>query len=145
MQYNRSALYESQAAFNNTGQVGGQWYFYNLNAKSFGQPEFRMKWGERVLEDNWRRKNKRAITQQTQEEGSEADSLAAENGTPVLDNKTREYYLVDIPLTDSAMDISNERLEDALYNMGVIYMDDLLDYDESIESFRALMNRYPDT
>lgn len=37
-------------------QKGGKWYFYNLTAKSFGQPEFRMRWGNRKLEDNWRRK-----------------------------------------------------------------------------------------
>jgi tetratricopeptide (TPR) repeat protein len=37
----------------------GNWYFYNPSAKSFGEPEFRRRWGNRKLEDNWRRKNKR--------------------------------------------------------------------------------------
>jgi len=144
--YNQSMLYGSnQSSTGSETQIGGQWYFYNLNAKSFGQPEFRMKWGERTLEDNWRRKNKRSLSQLTQEEGSEADTLKDGNGTPVLDNKTREYYLVNIPLTDSAMAISHERLEEALYNMGVIYKEDLLDYNESIVSFKELMKRYPDT
>jgi len=144
--YNQSMLYGSnQSSSGSETQIGGQWYFYNLNAKSFGQPEFRMKWGERTLEDNWRRKNKRSLSQLTQEEGSEADTLGDGNGTPVLDNKTREYYLVNIPLTDSAMAISHKRLEEALYNMGVIYKEDLLDYNESIVSFKELMKRYPDT
>ncbi|MCK4746169.1 MAG: hypothetical protein KAT15_04000, partial [Bacteroidales bacterium] len=53
MAFNQSMLYNSNQAGGNTGQQqGGNWYFYNLNAKSFGQPEFRMKWGERSLEDN---------------------------------------------------------------------------------------------
>ena len=75
MAFNQSMMYANNQGGSNTGSQGGAWYFYNLNAKSFGQPEFRMKWGERVLEDNWRRSNKRTLSQISQVEGSEADSL----------------------------------------------------------------------
>lgn len=144
--FNQSMLYGSNQSNMDRGeQMGGQWYFYNLNAKSFGQPEFRMKWGERVLEDNWRRSNKRTLSRVTQDEGSESDTLNGEDGTPVLDNKSREFYLVNIPLSDSAMEISNGRLEEALFNMGLIYKQDLLDYDASIGSFKELISRYPQT
>jgi tetratricopeptide (TPR) repeat protein len=145
MAFNQSMLYGSNQ---NTGgaesQQGGQWYFYNLNAKSFGQPEFRMKWGERRLEDDWRRKNKRTQSFAPEDQESEADTLDGGNGVPVLNNKSREFYLVDIPLSDSAMKLSDEKLEDALFNMGVIYMESLLDYDESIKAFKELISRYPD-
>jgi len=53
MAFNQSMMYDNQSS-SQTSQAGGQWYFYNLNAKSFGLPEFRMKWGERKLEDKWR-------------------------------------------------------------------------------------------
>jgi tetratricopeptide (TPR) repeat protein len=146
MAFNQSMLYGSNQNIGGAeSQQGGQWYFYNLNAKSFGQPEFRMKWGERILEDNWRRKNKRSLIQAPQELGSEAGTLDGGNGVPVLDNKSREFYMVDIPLSDSAMKLSDERLEDALFNMGVIYMEQLLDYDESIKAFKELISRYPDS
>ena len=144
--FNQSMLYGGNQTSTGRGeQASGQWYFYNLNAKSFGQPEFRMKWGDRALEDNWRRKNKRTLSQVTQVEGSTGDTLEGGGNVPVMDNKTREYYLVHIPLTDSAMEISDQRLEQALYNMGVIYKERLLDYDESIRAFRELMERYPDS
>ena len=144
--FNQSMLYGGNQTSTGRGeQASGQWYFYNLNAKSFGQPEFRMKWGDRALEDNWRRKNKRTLSQVTQVEGSPGDTLEGGGNVPVMDNKTREYYLVHIPLTDSAMEISDQRLEQALYNMGVIYKERLLDYDESIRAFRELMERYPDS
>ena len=146
MAFNQSMLYgNNQNTQGRDAQQGGQWYFYNLNAKSFGQPEFRMKWGERILEDNWRRKSKRTLTQITQEEGSEADTLEGDSSTPVLDNKTREFYLVDIPLTDSAMVLSDGMLELSLFNMGVIYKEQLLDYEESVFAFKELISRYPDT
>ncbi len=144
--FNQSMLYgDNQSSGARGGQSGGTWYFYNLNAKSFGQPEFRMKWGERTLEDNWRRKSKRTNSQMEQVEGSEGDTLNGGGGVPILDNKSREFYLVSIPLTDSAMVLSNNRLEDALYNMGLIYKENLLDYDESIIAFKELINRYPES
>jgi len=148
--FNQSMLYGSNqrpgGRFDQQGsQPGGQWYFYNLNAKSFGQPEFRMKWGERVLEDNWRRKSKHTLSEMSPGQGTEADSLGGGASTPVLDNKTREFYLVNIPLSDSAMERSHGRLEDALYNMGLIYMEQLLDYKEAMIAFKELVRRYPDS
>jgi hypothetical protein len=144
MAYNQSMMYDNNQAGSAAGQQGGQWYFYNLNAKSFGQPEFRMKWGERKLEDNWRRKNKQSLSSAAQGAGTEGDSLNGGTGTPIFDNKSREFYLVNIPLTDSALEQSNLRLEDALFNMGVIYRENLLDYDASIDALEALLERFPD-
>ena len=47
MAFNQSMLYGSnQSQSGREAQQGGQWYFYNLNAKSFGQPEFRMTGGK---------------------------------------------------------------------------------------------------
>ena len=142
MAYNQTMMYGNNQMGNTGGQAGGKWYFYNLNAKSFGQPEFRMKWGERKLEDNWRRKNKQSLSSLVGGLGTEGDSINGEGGTPIFDNKSREYYLINIPLTDSAMTESDIRLEKALYNIGVIYMDHLLDYDESILAFEELLDRY---
>lgn len=140
----RSGFNESQAGFGTDQLGGGKWYFYNLNAKSFGQPEFRMKWGDRKLEDNWRRRNKQSMTELIEESGDEAlDEIDGGTGT-VIDNKSREYYLRDIPLTDSAMEVSHTKLEEALYNMAMVYRDDLLDYEKAIESLEELVNRYQD-
>ncbi|MEN8156322.1 MAG: tetratricopeptide repeat protein [Bacteroidota bacterium] len=143
--FNQSMVYDNnRPGSGGGGQQGGKWYFYNLNAKSFGQPEFRMKWGQRKLEDNWRRKNRQSLSSLSPGEGEEGDSINGGEGTPIFDNKSREYYLVTIPLTDSAMEQSDLRLEDALLNMGIIYKEKLLDYQEAILSFEELLKRYPD-
>jgi tetratricopeptide (TPR) repeat protein len=144
MAFNQSMMYNNNQAGGTTGQQGGQWYFYNLNAKSFGQPEFRMKFGDRKLEDNWRRKNKQSLSSVGTGAGTEGDSINGGKATPIFDNKSREFYLVNIPLTDSAMEQSRLRLEDALYNMGVIYKEKLLDYKEAITAFEELLDRYPE-
>ncbi|HDS07000.1 MAG TPA: tetratricopeptide repeat protein [Bacteroides sp.] len=141
--YNQSMLYGNNPLGSGGAEQGGAWYFYNLNAKSFGQPEFRMKWGDRTLEDNWRRKNKQTISGTARSEGTAEDTISGEGAPRILDNKSREYYLVNVPLTDSAMEQSHLRLEDALYNMGLIYKDNLLDYRESVSAFEELLTRYP--
>lgn len=43
---------------NSSRLTGGAWYFYNPSALSFGFGEFTKKWGNRKLEDNWRRSSK---------------------------------------------------------------------------------------
>lgn len=136
------ALENTNRAEKTTTQ-GGKWYFYNMNAKGFGQPEFRMKWGNRKLEDNWRRKNKQSMDfASTAVEDEESDSTSTEV-VKILNNKSREFYLKDIPLTDSAMKVSHLRLEKALYNMGLVYVNELMDYDEAVFSFEEGLKRYP--
>jgi hypothetical protein len=142
-QYNRMALNQSQRS-GYTAEQGGKWYFYNQAAKSFGQPEFRMKWGNRKLEDNWRRSNKREISFETLagEEGADSTGSLAEK-QQVLSNKSREFYLQDIPLNDSMMEISNERIKEALFNAGTIYKNDLVDMPRAADTYKDLLERYP--
>ena len=145
-QYNRMALNQSQQRSGyNTGDEGGKWYFYNQAAKGFGQPEFRMKWGNRKLEDNWRRSNKREISFEavTGEEGDvDSTGILAEK-QKVLSNKSREFYLQDIPMTDSMMELSNGRIIEALFNAGTIYKNDLDDHPRAIDTYTDLLDRYP--
>jgi tetratricopeptide (TPR) repeat protein len=143
-QFNRVMLSESNRAggFGQSAQ-GGTWYFYNQAAKSFGQPEFKMKWGNRKLEDNWRRANKTEIS--FGEMGAEGADSAIQNLAvkKILDNKTREFYLQDIPLNDSMLELSHNRLMKAYFNAGVIYKTELKDYKQSNGQFEQLLENYP--
>jgi tetratricopeptide (TPR) repeat protein len=143
-QYNRQALNQSQRS-GYTGDQGGKWYFYNQAAKGFGQPEFRMKWGNRKLADNWRRSNKREISYEavTGEEGSVDSSGVLAEKQKVLSNKSREFYLQEIPMTDSMMQISHGRIIEALFNAGTLYKNDLKDVPRAIVTYSDLLDRYP--
>jgi hypothetical protein len=138
------ALNQSQRS-GYTAEQGGKWYFYNQTAKGVGQPEFRMKWGTRKLEDNWRRSNKREISFETisGEEGAVDSSGVLAEKQKILSNKTREFYLQDIPMTDSMMQFSHERIIDALFNAGTIYKNDLEDIPRAVLTFTELLDRYP--
>ena len=53
--YNLGQYYENERRFQGNIDQEGKWYFYNQSALTFGRTEFRRRWGDRKLEDNWRR------------------------------------------------------------------------------------------
>ncbi len=126
---------------------GVQWYFYNETARSLGYKEFKLKWGNRKLEDNWRRANKNVISFGESVSTEDSDFITDEESknSKILSNKSREFYLRNIPLTDSMLEISHRLIETALYNMGLIYKNELKDFGKAIESFKELIKRYPDS
>ncbi|MCF6183125.1 MAG: tetratricopeptide repeat protein [Bacteroidales bacterium] len=116
----------------------GKWYFYNPQAISIGKSEFLKIWGKRKLEDHWRRKNKQVIISENEEE-----ETSKEDSGRVTDNKKIEYYLQDLPLTDSLIKISNQRIAKAYYNAGIVYERKMNDYPEAKKSYQTLIKRFP--
>ncbi|MCD6332688.1 MAG: tetratricopeptide repeat protein [Bacteroidales bacterium] len=124
------------------------WYFYNPATLSYGQSEFVKTWGRRKLEDNWRRSNKK-ISTSSDDLSAEGESGQVE--TPVSDSKasqfeptTRDYYIADLPLTDSMMKKSHERIAAALFNVGKLFKDNFHKPMEAVPNFVKLDDRYPD-
>ena len=117
----------------------GKWYFYNQSNKSFGVSEFKKIWGDRVLEDNWRRKNKNTLVAfESEEEGGEqSDSLVNK-----IDETDPEFYLNQLPMTDSAVAASHNKVIEALYDAGNIFREDFMDYKSAIECFERLVTDY---
>jgi TolA-binding protein len=139
-----SMLFDQRRGSSQTNApTGGKWYFYNPATISFGQNEFRKKWGNRKLEDHWRRSNKSVMTEDMldaeQNQASDSNAVAR-----ITNNKSREFYLQDIPLNDSLMLLSNEKIREALFDLGNIYYRDFNDTDRAIASFENLNNRFPD-
>jgi hypothetical protein len=107
-----------------------------------GKKEFAAKWGKRKLEDNWRRRNKEVVMDFSDMDPEMADSLQAQQKKE-LSPKSREYYLQNIPLTDSAMEESHNRIKEALLNAGHIYQAELNENEMAIEQYEELVKRYP--
>lgn len=140
-----SMLFDQRRGTNSnvSASTTGKWYFYDQSQISFGRNEFTKKWGNRKNEDNWRRKNKIVMAEFIDEVEDTLNTDSSKN-TPQFSNvKSREYYLQNIPLTDSALTASNERIRDALYNIGEIYKDLFVDYPKAIGSYEDLNKRYP--
>jgi tetratricopeptide (TPR) repeat protein len=125
--------------------VGGKWYFYNQQTKDFGYAEFVKKWGRRKFEDLWRISDKQTIS--FGDEDLEASSDSTMNDSVMIAEKNpmqREYYLKDLPFTDSALAISNNKILEAYFKAGKVYKDGLSDYEKSKESFVTMNERFPE-
>jgi len=134
-------VYLQQQGNENTNQEGN-WYFYNPGMMGMGMQEFKKKWGDRKLEDNWRRKNKNVVSF---EDVSSESEKTADSTKIIYSNKTRDYYLVDLPLNDSMLLASKEKIEKAYFDMASIYKDRFNDLPLSIEGFQNLLTRFPET
>ncbi len=127
---------------------GGGWYFYNQATLSYGFAEFKKKWGTRKLEDNWRLSNKQVMFDFSEDLVAGTDSIVTDSTGKVIysnDPMTREYYLADLPFSDEQLAESNAKIEPALFNLGFIYKDKLLNFPKAIESFDTLITRFPET
>lgn len=125
-----------------SGTQGGGWYFYNPQTVSYGRVSFRQRWGTRELEDDWRRSNKGTVSMDEMDEIAEIDSSQIE--IRVEDPLKKEFYTQYLPLNDSLMELSHERIKEALYSAGKIYKSEFSNYERSAEMFEELIERYPD-
>jgi tetratricopeptide (TPR) repeat protein len=139
----------SQQDINQFNKAGGSnWYFYNPQAISFGFNEFAKKFGTRKLEDNWRRSNKQSVIANPDElEPDETDSLITDEKEikdPVAAaEKKRQDMLKTIPSGQEAIDKSKNKIIEAYYNNGMIYREQLNDFNASVATFEELMRRFP--
>ncbi|OFY58983.1 MAG: hypothetical protein A2Y87_09930, partial [Bacteroidetes bacterium RBG_13_46_8] len=141
-QYGRESVDQSSIAQSDQ-TTGTKWYFYNDATKNMGYKEFKLKWGNRKLEDHWQRQNKSMAVFSTAVENGEEEAEGEAAPEKGLSNKSREYYLRNVPRNDSMMQASHDRTENALYNMGLIYKNELKDNAKAKESFNELLKRYP--
>lgn len=136
----------SQQTFELQSNTESKWYFYNSNLLKLGSQEFKKNWGTRKLEDDWRRKNKSSVSFDDDHELEEenGENGVGENGKKAVSKYSREYYLANIPFSDSAKTVSREKIKMALFEMGNIYNSELKDYGKATDAYKELLKRYPD-
>jgi TolA-binding protein len=134
---------QQQSGFGSTTTTSGAWYFYNPAAMSLGLSDFYKKWGNRTLEDNWRRELKEKISAFNEDEPEQAQGGNGNKNETKDAKKTKEYYLKNLPFTADQQARSHEKILEAYYALGSIYKEQLQDYPRSSESFEELLKRYP--
>ena len=129
---------------NNSSQnfTAGEWYMYNQQTKAFGVNEFVKKFGNRKLEDNWRRSNKQSSTESLAVDSNEDDSTSVSNGPKTNDKTKPDYYLKHLPLTKEKMEQSETKILEAYYQLGSIYREALNNHVKAINAFDELNNRF---
>lgn len=142
--------------------VGGEFYFYNPQLIAQGKAKFVQLWGQRPLEDDWRRRRKQIAptaesnaspTEGEKRETTDAPTAETPEGeeNPALavvpeaeDPKQRAYYLAQLPLTEEQMAASDIIIQNALSGMAQVFENEMGLYQEAIEAWEELLRRYPD-
>jgi tetratricopeptide (TPR) repeat protein len=117
------------------------WYFSNPTLVQQGSAEFKRKWGNRPLADNWRRAS--AIGAGNNAGSGEEDEFADgnsgnENGLP-----TEASLLAKIPNTPQQKELSNKIEFRAYIMLAKAYMKQLEDYNMATHTLDTLDSRFP--
>lgn len=143
--------------------IDKSFYFYNNELIAQGKNQFNRLWGNRPLEDNWRRRNKRIDT-------SVGNSVLSENTLPNNTNtppvptdsineqgkeappqetndsqnpEKRAYYIANLPLTPEAIATSDGLIQNALEGMGTVLNEQMERFAEAVDVYESLLLRYP--
>jgi len=122
----------------------GNWYFYNPSTVSLGRTDFQRIWGDRKLEDNWRRTNKRTFSaEEIEEEFGDTISITIGDSTYRAYKYDRSIYLEKLPVTQEAQDSLDAQNIEAYYGLALLYKEKLYDNLKAAETFERLLDKYP--
>lgn len=138
----------------NSSRSTSSWFMYDPVALTKSRNEFIRTWGNRALEDHWRRKNKQsgkisfAIERGMVEnkEGVEIDEneKALQAQKTKLEQRKKEF-LDAIPNTAVKLAESKRKQEEAYYQLGKIYKYQFVQETEAKNMFVALLNNFPES
>ncbi|MBL7700295.1 MAG: hypothetical protein JNK79_19170, partial [Chitinophagaceae bacterium] len=123
----------------------GDWYFSNASLKSKGFTAFRQKWGNRPNVDNWRRQS--LISDQSGASGPRnprnlvGDAGGSDSAAMVAD-LSYEGLLANLPLTDAKRELSHDSIENAMVDLGVLYVDKLEEYKVAIDTLESFLDLF---
>lgn len=132
------ATLKSASARNNRNK--STYWAYNDKALKKGLKDFKKKWGDRPLEDNWRRSQKNTL-------GDLDDETFAttENIDQVMTDDEVKAILKDVPKTPEEIAKAEEKIQDAMMALGILYRDRLENNPKTVAMLTDLENKYPET
>ncbi len=117
--------------------AGGTFYFYSSTTISYGKQEFKKRWGNRKLEDNWRLSDKLSKIGDLEEETVIASVSESDIYKP-------ESYVALIPTDDAVIDSITKERDFAYYQLGGIYKEKFKEYDLAVNRFETLLSFNPE-
>jgi hypothetical protein len=103
-------------------QNKGKFYFYNITSLGYGRNDFKTRWGERELADDWRWSNKNKVQALPEtEEGAQQVAGAGELGPEGEERYSLDYYMDRIPKDEAVIDSLRQERNFANYQLGLIY------------------------
>ena len=125
------------------GQGSGKWYFYNPTVRASGLAAYKRTWGDRVLEDHWRQKDKPVdgfgdvdLAAADQDSTSQNEELLPSNDNSV------EYYMARVLKDEADLKESLRKEANALAELGFVYKDGLGDFDAAEDTWGRYLKEF---
>ena len=140
------------AATGPSGGASSTFWPYNNALRANGYNNFQDFWGDRPLEDDWRRRNK---VQQSFSSGEDQEEI---EGSVDIEEKldfsekdpyyvpTIEELMMGLPCgNDSLLANSDKLVTEAYYQAGLVYKEKLDDFDNAVEKWEILVTDFDDS
>ncbi len=115
------------------------WYFSNPAQIEQGIADFKRKWGNRTLTDNWRRGSSGSLANSGSDDDNDGEGGANLNGLP-----SEESLLAKIPNSPQQKQFSAKMEERAYMLLAKAYVKQLSDYAQAIKTLDTMDARFPD-
>lgn len=141
----KSAMMPPAISTISSQQGGSIFYFYNPTTVAFGKIEFKKTWGDRTPNRNWRLSSGTVnptladsliVAKETLEEVSSEEKI--------VEQYTTDYYLKQIPVTQTAIDSISKERNFAYYQLGIIYKEKLKENNLAIAKLEQLLDNNPE-
>ena len=125
--------------------AASNFYFYNATTLAYGKTEFRKRWGNRTLKDNWRLSSGKTKVGFGNEESEEETAEEVVEEKERLDPRyTVEYYLTQLPTDQKVIDSLGKERNFAYYQLGLIYKDKFKEYKLAEGRLEKLLENNPE-
>ena len=120
-------------------------FAYNKSQVQSGKVSFEKKWGQRKLEDNWRRMSKSSDTE------TDLSTIANTNPDEITEREVElsdaefKRIMSDIPLSSFQKEQLRNDLKKALFELGKDYRTKLQEYALSAETLETFETKFPGT
>lgn len=139
-----TGIFDNLLAFADRG-TGSNFYFDNAVAMQQGTIDFYRTWGNRPLEDNWRRSSSSISSSFSPTEEEVVDSTATEENNPLNQLPDVETLLSEIPESPEQKATLNKELEESYFELGKLLYFELDETELSIDNLESLVRNYPES
>jgi tetratricopeptide (TPR) repeat protein len=120
------------------GPSPSNFFAYNEKTLKKGKRDFGKQWGDRKLEDDWRRSNKRGLG-----DFNEVAEILEDAANELTDDDVSKI-LKDIPDTPEEIQTAKNKIIDAMFALGGLYRDRLHMNEQAVEMLETLNRRFPE-
>ena len=127
------------------GVSGGSFPFYTPATVSYGQLEFKKRWGNRPLADNWRwSAEQRGGANPGDELQIDADSSATASKETLEPRYDPNFYIAQLPTQQPVLDNLATDRNFAYYQLGIIYKEKFKEYPRAADKLEKLLVNNPE-